>query len=402
MKILVINCGSSSIKYRLFDLQAGSVLGEGLVSRIGEPESLLVHSGVDEHGRQRELRRNTALPDHRSAFRAIQAAWEDAGTAQTFDGLAGIGHRVVHGGESFQAPTPIDPQVVATIRDMCALAPLHNPANLAGIEVYLEAFPQLPQVAVFDTAFHQSMPAHAWRYAVPESWYSEHRVRRYGFQGTSHAYVARQAADYLQQPLASLNLVTLHLGNGASAAAIRGGQCVDTSMGFTPLEGLIMGTRSGDIDPAMLFHIGRRTGADQDQLESLLNRDSGLKGICGANDMRDIQQLAEAGDANARLAIDMYCYRIRKYVGAYYAVLGRLDALVFTAGIGENSALVRQQVCAGLDDLGISLDDGKNANGSTGTRDIQVDGGKVKVLVVPTNEELEIAQQTATCIAALH
>jgi acetate kinase len=400
VKILVINCGSSSIKYRLFDMRTGDVLGNGLVSRIGEPESRLVHNGVDRHGQRRELERSTALPDHRSAFRAIEAAWHDAGTAQTFTGLSAIGHRVVHGGERFQAPTLIDPQVVAAIRDMCTLAPLHNPANLAGIEVYLEAFPQLPQVAVFDTAFHQSMPEHAYRYAIPETWYREHQVRRYGFQGTSHGYVARQAAHHLQRDISSLNLVTLHLGNGASAAAIRGGRCVDTSMGFTPLEGLIMGTRSGDIDPAMLFHIGRRTGADLTQLEALLNRDSGLKGICGANDMRDIQQLAEIGDTAAQLAVEMYCYRIRKYIGAYCAVLGRLDALVFTAGIGENSAPIRQQVCAGLDGFGISLDVAKNAACSPGVRDIQVDGGKVKVLVAPTNEELEIAQQTATCIAA--
>jgi acetate kinase len=304
----------------------------------------------------------------------------------------------VHGGETFQAPTLIDDQVVASIRAMCALAPLHNPANLMGIEVCLELFPRVPQVAVFDTAFHHSMPAHAWRYAIPQSWYTEHRVRRYGFHGTSHAYVARRAAEYLHCQAESLNLITLHLGNGASAAAIRSGHCVDTSMGFTPLEGLIMGTRSGDIDPAILFYINQQTGADMQQLESALNKDSGLKGICGVNDMREIQRLAETGDAEARLAIEMYSYRIRKYIGAYYAALGRVDAVVFTAGIGENSAFVRQCVCTELDRLGIIIDDTRNRQQVSGAREIQSHAASVKILVIPTNEEVEIARQTAVCI----
>ena len=312
--------------------------------------------------------------------------------------LSGIGHRVVHGGETFQTPTLIDNNIVATLRDLCALAPLHNPANLTGIEVCLALFPQVPQVAVFDTAFHQSMPACAYRYAIPEPWHSEHGVRRYGFHGTSHAYVAQQAAEYLHQSLASLNLITLHLGNGASAAAIRAGQCVDTSMGFTPLEGLIMGTRCGDIDPAILFYISKQTGTGMDQLESALNKESGLKGICGVNDMREIQRLAESSDAAAQLAIEMYCYRIKKYIGAYYAVLGRVDALVFTAGIGENSPSIRQRACAGLDGLGIIVDNNKNDRHDASIFEIQSNAAAVKVLVIPTNEEMEIAQQTAACI----
>jgi acetate kinase len=289
--------------------------------------------------------------------------------------------------------------VVERIRALGPLAPLHNPANLTGIEVCLRLFPDLPQVAVFDTAFHQTMPEHAYRYALPEAWYSEYRVRRYGFHGTSHQYVARQAAAFLHRPLASLNLITLHLGNGASAAAIRQGACVDTSMGLTPLEGLMMGTRCGDIDPAIPFYIGAATDATPAELEAALNRDSGIKGICGDNDMRAVQQRAGAGDARARLAIDMYCYRIRKYIGAYCAVLGHVDALVFTAGIGENSALIRETVCSGLERLGIALDPDKNHAARSATAAVERAGAAVSVLVVPTNEEIEIARQTLGCIS---
>lgn len=398
MKILVINSGSSSVKYQLFDMRSGAVLTSGSVERIGEAESQLLHRWYDMQGEEQELTRSEPLADHQSAFRCIGAAMRESGSMGELAELSGIGHRVVHGGETFQVPTLIDSSTVATIRDMCALAPLHNPANLTGIEVCLELFPRVPQVAVFDTAFHQSMPACAYRYAIPEPWYSEHHVRRYGFHGTSHAYVARQAAGYLQQSPTSLNLITLHLGNGASAAAIRAGQCVDTSMGFTPLEGLIMGTRCGDIDPAILFYISKATGADMDQLESALNKESGLKGICGVNDMREIQRLGESGDAAAQLAIEMYCYRIKKYIGAYYAVLGRVDALVFTAGIGENSSSIRQRVCAGLDGLGIIVDDNKNERQCGSTLEIQSDAAAIRVLVIPTNEEVEIAQQAAACI----
>jgi acetate kinase len=400
MNILVINSGSSSIKYQLFDMRDGSVPTSGRVERIGERESRLLHRWHDAQGTALQLTRTAALADHRAAFQCIGLAMRESGSLAQLDALSGIGHRVVHGGELFQAPTLLDNNTVAALRDLSALAPLHNPANLSGIEVCLGLFPGVPQVAVFDTAFHQSMPALAYRYAVPGAWYSRHRVRRYGFHGTSHAYVARQAADYLQQPPAALNLITLHLGNGASAAAIRAGRCVDTSMGLTPLEGLIMGTRCGDIDPALLFHINKATGADLEQLESALNRESGLKGICGVNDMREIQQLAESGNAEARLAIDMYCYRIKKYIGAYYAVLGRVDALVFTAGIGENAPSIRLGACAGLEGLGIAIDAAKNARHSAATFEVQADSAAVKVLVIPTNEELEIARETAACIQA--
>lgn len=400
MKILVINSGSSSIKYQVFDMHAGAVLSSGQVERIGEPESQLSHRWFDAQGEPQELTRSEPLADHQSAFQCIGAAMHESGTMGELAELSGIGHRVVHGGETFQAPTLIDNNVVASIRDMCSLAPLHNPANLTGIEVCLDLFPQVPQVAVFDTAFHHSMPEHAYRYAIPEPWYTDHRVRRYGFHGTSHAYVAHKAAEYLQCPPASLNLITLHLGNGASAAAIRAGQCIDTSMGFTPLEGLIMGTRCGDIDPAILFYISKETGADMDQLESALNKESGLKGICGVNDMREIQQLAETGDSTAELATEMYSYRIKKYIGAYYAALGRVDAVVFTAGIGENSPSIRQRACTGLDNLGIVIDDIKNQQHDASAFEIQSDTATVKVLVIPTNEEVEIAQQAAYCIGS--
>lgn len=400
MNILVINSGSSSVKYQLIDMSTERVLTRGMVERIGEAESRLVHRWRDSGEQWQETVRDLALAGHREAFQLIGSVMQETG-AITAAGPGAIGHRVVHGGERFREPALIDADVVAAIRDMSPLAPLHNPPNLAGIEVCLEQFPELPQVAVFDTAFHQSMPAHAYRYALPETWYSEHAVRRYGFHGTSHHYVAEQAAAHLQQPLNALNLITLHLGNGASAAAIRAGRCVDTSMGLTPLEGLMMGTRCGDIDPAILFYMSRETGASPASLEDALNKDSGLKGICGENDMRATRELADAGDTRAQLAIGMYCYRIRKYIGAYLAVLGHLDALVFTAGIGENSPEIREQVCAGLKALGITLDTGMNHRQDGGVIEIQQPDAPLRVLVVPTNEEIEIARQTVSTIEAI-
>ncbi len=397
MNILVINSGSSSIKYQLFDMQDARVLTSGMLERIGEAQSRLVHRWMDG-GEPQVLVRDEAVADHRRAFQCVGSAMRDSGSLADLARLHGIGHRVVHGADEFQGPTLIDTAVVERIRRLAPLAPLHNPANLAGIEVCLQLFPDVPQVAVFDTAFHQSMPPHAYRYALPETWYSEHRVRRYGFHGTSHHYVAEQAAAFLHRPLASLNLITLHLGNGASAAAIQGGECIDTSMGLTPLEGLVMGTRCGDIDPAVPFYLASVSGTTAAELERVLNEDSGLKGVCGVNDMREVQQRAETGDARAQLALRLYSYRIKKYIGAYVAVLGRVDALVFTAGIGENSAVVRSQACAGLERLGISVDAAKNEASHQGPFAIHADGAAVAVLVVPTNEEIEIAQQTLKTI----
>jgi acetate kinase len=397
MNILVINSGSSSVKYQILDVADGTVLTGGSLDRIGEPESRLVHHWQDPAGGRREINHCAPVPDHAHAFELIVTAMRESGAAGQFT-LDAIGHRVVHGGERFRSPTRIDTEVVEALRAISALAPLHNPPNLTGIEVCLAQFPQVPQVAVFDTAFHHTLPAKAFRYAVPEAWYQGHHVRRYGFHGTSHAWVARQAAERLQQPLTSLRLITLHLGNGASAAAIEAGRCVDTSMGFTPLEGLMMGTRSGDLDPAILVYLNRETGIDLEDLDYQLNQESGLKGICGVNDMREAQRLAAAGDERARLAIDMYCYRIRKYIGAYYAVLGQVDALVFTAGIGEHSPQIRKQSCAGLERFGIRIDDTRNVQTAAGVFEIQAKDAPVRVLVVPTNEELEIAHQTRTCL----
>jgi len=397
IKVLVINSGSSSIKYQLFDMDGGTVLASGSVERIGEAESLhrhRIHAGDDTT----ENRYMQCISDHREGLSRIGNLLHESGALTGLSELSAIGHRVVHGGESFREPTLINETVLKRIQDMIPLAPLHNPANIMGIEVALQQAPDIPQVAVFDTAFHQSIPAHAWRYALPDRLYTEQRVRRYGFHGTSHHYVAKQAASRLGKPLESLDLITLHLGNGASAAAIAQGESVDTSMGMTPLEGLIMGTRCGDMDPAIHFYLSRTTGMDNDEIESLLNKESGLKGICGANDMREVHRLAEAGNAPARLALDMYCYRIKKYIGAYYAALGTLDAVVFTGGIGENDAWVREHCCAGMDALGIKLDIEKNASTGSKCFDIHREGSPVSLLVIPTNEELEIALQAVTCI----
>jgi len=394
VKILVINSGSSSLKYQLFDMSGGTVLTAGNVERIGERESALRHRWRTHTGAMEELERPVSAPDHRTAFAAIAAVLRETGVLEDVAHVDAIGHRVVHGGEHFQAPARIDTRVVAAIRSLIPLAPLHNPANLLGIEVCLELFPGVPQVAVFDTAFHQSIPPHAFRYALPKSLYTDHAVRRYGFHGTSHAYVARRAAQYLGNPLETLNLITLHLGNGASAAAIEKGRCVDTSMGMTPLEGLVMGTRCGDVDPAVGFYIGRVTGVDNASVEALLNKESGLKGLCGVNDMREVLRRMGAGDEPARLALDVYCYRIRKYIGAYCAVLGHVDAVIFTAGVGENAPLVRARACSGLEAFGIRLDAERNIGIRDDAAEIQAVDSAVKLLVVRTDEEREIAEQT--------
>jgi acetate kinase len=394
MKILVINSGSSSIKYQLFDMADRAVLASGLLEQIGEPESSLAHQTRNAGGDMEDITKAQPVADHQEGIRLITAVLQEAGDIQDAAELSGIGHRVVHGGEEFQEPTIIDQNVIDAIRNLIPLAPLHNPANLLGIEVTMESAPQVPQVAVFDTAFHQSIPVHAFRYAIPQNLYETHQVRRYGFHGTSHHYVAQQAAELLKRPLKSLSLITLHLGNGASAAAIKSGKSIDTSMGMTPLEGLIMGTRSGDIDPVIIFYLGRKTGLGRDAVESILNKDSGLKGICGFNDMREIGKFARAGNLQARLAIEMVCYRIKKYIGAYHAVLGSLDALIFTGGIGENAAFIRTGACLGLSHLGIDVDSEKNNQRSEEAFEIQRANSPVKVLVIPTNEELQIAEET--------
>ena len=396
MRVLVINSGSSSIKFRLYDMAREKLLVSGALERIGETDGNRVYREYTATGYVKEYNEKLPAADHAAGLKQIFAFLESSSSQVSMKSIHAIGHRVVHGGETFQAPTLIDESVINGIRKMIPLAPLHNPANLAGIEATRQLCPQVPQVAVFDTAFFRTLPPYAYRYALPDELYRHHHVRRYGFHGTSHLHVARQAADYLQQSLETLRLVTLHLGNGASAAAIRDGICVDTSMGMTPLEGLIMGTRCGDLDPSVHFYLARVLGMDLNQIETLLNSDSGMKGLCGVKDMREVHRRANQGDDQASLAIDMYCYRISKYIGAYYTILDGLDALVFTAGVGENDPFIRQSVCNRLSVLGITLDHEQSQSGASGTFIISKDSSKVKALVVPTNEELEIARLTVS------
>jgi acetate kinase len=398
MKVLVINSGSSSIKYQLFDMERRTVLASGLLEQIGEKTSQLKHKTRRENGEMKTLVQNDPVADHIQGFDNIMTAFSLTGALKDSDVLYGIGHRVVHGGEAFHEPTLITDTVIETIREQIPLAPLHNPPNLLGIEVTVTRRPEIPQVAVFDTAFHQTIPPHAYWYALPYELADSLHIRRYGFHGTSHQYVAKSAAQHLHLPLEELNLITCHLGNGASVCAIRNGKSVDTSMGMTPLEGLIMGTRSGDLDPAVIFYLSRKTGKSLNELDALLNKESGMKGICGVNDMREIEELAANGNKRARLALDMYCYRLKKYIGMYAAVLGHVDALVFTAGVGENSGLVRARACADLSSLGIIMDEQKNKNRTSGLLEIQAENSPVKILIISTNEELEIAEQTVVCI----
>lgn len=400
-RILVLNSGSSSIKYELFGVDDWRVLARGLVENIGDPSARLVAKRMVAG---KEVREELALPgaDHSQGFAAIAKVLgqsrSDGGQTEAPGELLGIGYRVVHGGELFQEPTVITPEVVEAIRSLIPLAPLHNPVNLLGIEAGQACCPAVPQVAVFDTAFHQTMPAHASRYPLPGSLYSRYHIRRYGFHGTSHRYVSGRAAKFLRLQPTSANLIVLHLGGGASACAVAGGRSVDTSMGFTPLEGLVMGSRSGDIDPAIIFYLGRQAGMSSKEIETLLNHESGLVGLCGSSNMREITARAENGDQEAALALAMYAHRAKKYIGAYLAVLGRCDALVFTGGIGENAALVREKICQGLEGLGICLDQGKNRSEAAGMRDIAAANSPVRVLVIPTDEEQEIARQTLAAL----
>ncbi|MET8788142.1 acetate kinase [Streptomyces sp. NPDC004589] len=389
--VLVLNSGSSSVKYQLLDMRDSSRLATGLVERIGEQTSRIKHT-VAATGDTRE--QNGPIADHQAALKAVAEELARDGLGLDSPELAAIGHRVVHGGMFFSEPTVIDDAVLTEIERLIPVAPLHNPANLTGIRTAMALRPDLPQVAVFDTAFHTTMPEHAARYAIDTKIADRHRIRRYGFHGTSHAYVSRKTAGLLGKAPEDVNVIVLHLGNGASASAVRGGRCVDTSMGLTPLEGLVMGTRSGDLDPAVIFHLERVGGMSMDEIDTLLNKRSGLFGLCGDNDMREIQRRIDGGDAQARLAFDIYIHRLKKYIGAYYAVLGRVDAIAFTAGVGENAAPVREAAVGGLEGLGLAVDGDLNAVRGDGPRLISPAGARVAVAVVPTDEELEIATQT--------
>jgi len=396
--VLVLNTGSSSVKYRLIDVRDERVLVSGLAERVGEPIGRLRHV-LHDGDEPVVFERDVAMPDHAAALDAVLRDFADHGP--DIDGAyrpGVIGHRTVHGGDRFADTVVITDEVVDVLRDLCDLAPLHNPPNIVGIEVARRAFPDVPHVGVFDTAFHQTIPEHAFRYAVPAEWYERHGVRRYGFHGTSHAYVSREAARMLDRMPDEVDVIVLHLGNGASACAVSRGRSVETSMGLGPLGGLMMGTRPGDVDPALTFHLGRVAGIPVDEVERALNHDSGLQGIAGHRDMREVRRAADAGDEDARLALRMYAYRIRFHVGAYLAVMGGADAVVFTAGIGENDADIREESLAGLEGLGIVVDPERNRAGP-GARFISPADADVAVMVIPTDEELEIARQAAARIA---
>jgi acetate kinase len=396
LDILVINSGSSSIKYTLIDPRTGRISSGGRIEKIGEAEGVRRHWIFTDNEVPRERTAKEAIPDHVTALESIAAALldEEIGVLEDPFSLAAVGHRVVHGGENFHDPTIIDDEVLAAIRENIPLAPLHNPPNLAGIEIAGRLFPGVPQVAVFDTAFHLTLPREAFLYGIPLRLYEQEKVRKYGFHGISHSYVSEKAAAFLGLTPGETNLVTLHLGNGASMAAVRQGRCVDTSMGMSPLEGLVMGTRCGDVDPSLHLFLAGHLGISLEEIDDLLNRESGLKGLCGTNDMREILSRRAAGDRAADDALGVYVHRIRKYIGAFCAVLGRTDALVFTAGVGENSPVVRELCCRGLEGFGIGIDEGRNCSLPPEGGEISSAGSPVKVLVIPTKEELKIALET--------
>ncbi|QAY70146.1 acetate/propionate family kinase [Xylanimonas protaetiae] len=390
--VLVLNSGSSSLKYQLLNPSTGDVLAVGLVERIGLESGRIVHEVGDE-----EHEREAPIKDHGVALHLVLDLFKEVGPSLDEAGIVAVGHRVVHGGTHYSQPTVIDDDVVEGIRALVPLAPLHNPANLTGIEAARELF-DVPHVAVFDTAFFATLPPAAYTYAIDADVAAEHQVRRYGFHGTSHQYVSAKVAEVLGRD--DLKQVVLHLGNGASASAVVDGVAVDTSMGLTPLEGLVMGTRSGDLDPAIVFHLKRVAGMDVDDIDDLLNKKSGLLGLSGRSDMRDLRNAADAGDATAIAALDVYRRRLVKYVGAYAAVLGGIDVLTFTAGVGENSFPIRQEVADALGFLGLAVDPAKNQVRSKEPRIISPDGHEGPlVMVVPTNEELAIARQSVAAIA---
>jgi len=401
MKILVLNSGSSSIKYKLMDMRDELLLADGLVERIGEPKGLIIHRNHTAESAPTESRKELTIHDHVQGMEmaVAQLTAVDTGVIDDPEDIAAIGHRVVHGGELFRDSTLIDDSVIDNIEACIPLAPLHNPGCLAGIRTAMTLFPVTRQVAVFDTAFHQSIPPRAYQYALPYALYKDLGIRRYGFHGTSHCFVTGETARLLGKPVYETNLISLHLGNGASITAVANGRSVDTSMGMTPLAGVIMGTRCGDIDPAIVAFISGEKNLSVDEVMDILSKESGLKGICGQNDLRDIHRRCAAGEPRACLALDMLIYRYKQYVGSYLAVLGRVDALVFTAGIGENDAVIRQGVCEGMENLGIAIDQDLNTNWSGTAAAISTPESRIKILVVPTNEELEIARQTAAVVA---
>jgi acetate kinase len=392
MNIFVVNSGSSSIKYQLFKMPNEKPICTGLVERIGLENSIITHK-LFINNEEKIIRRELELNDHEAGLKEVAQLLTDPeiGVIHNPEEIEAVGHRVVHGGESFASTTVITKEVKSEIKKLFSLAPLHNPANYLGIEVAEKIFTKAKQIGVFDTAFHQTMPEKAYRYAIPQSFYKELGIRAYGFHGTSHKYVTEKTLDYLGDPYAKI--ITIHLGNGCSMTAVRAGRSVDTSMGFGPLNGLIMGTRSGDVDPFIIFHLVNQLGYSLEQVNHLLNKQSGMQGLTGFSDMRDITKSINEGSQEAELAYEMYAYRIKKYIGSYAAALNGVDAIVFTGGVGENDVNVRKMVCTDMDYLGIQIDEQKNRVRSGEIREINTDDATVKVLIVPTNEELEIVKQ---------
>lgn len=392
MNILVINCGSSSIKYQLINREKRKVLAKGLLEKIGKANSSQIH-----YIGGKVVKKQDEVANYEEGLRSILALLLDKkrGVIKDASEISAVGHRVVHGGEDFFHSILIDDEVIKTIKSYISLAPLHNPPNLAGIKAARSLLPDVPQVAVFDTAFHQTLPGKAFLYALPYQYYEKYKIRRYGFHGTSHRYIAERAAKFLKKPLKELKIITCHLGNGCSITAIDKGKSIDTSMGFTPLEGLVMGTRCGDIDAAAVLFLMEKENFTTAQMDNLLNKQSGLLGISGiSNDLREVQKWVVKGDQRAKLALEVFPYRIKKYIGAYSAVLGGLDALIFSAGIGENEANIRDEICQRLEFLGVYLDKNKNRARSKASRFISTESSPAKILVIPTNEEEMIAEET--------
>jgi len=398
MNILVINSGSSSIKYQLFQMPSKQPVCSGLVERIGIEGSFIKHT-VFANGEKISIEKDAFISNHGEGLKQVLALLAEGELAviASPDDVAAVGHRVVHGGEHFSGATLITEEVKLQIKKLFSLAPLHNPVNYKCIEVAEQTFPSAEQIAVFDTAFHQSIPEEAYRYAIPEWYYKEHSIRVYGFHGTSHKYVSAQAITWLGK--SSSKIISIHLGNGCSITAIKDGKSIDTSMGFGPLSGLMMGTRSGDIDSSVIFHLMEHSGYTLDQLSTLLNKQSGLLGVAGSSDMRDVNKLAGEGNEAAKLALELYAYRIKKFIGAYAATLNGIDGIIFTAGVGENDLEMRAAVCRQMDYLGIEIDLNKNRTYKGELLDISAENSKVKILVIPTNEEFEIANQ---CFALLN
>ncbi len=403
MKILVLNSGSSSLKCQLIDSETNELIAKGQVERIGvSPGPGKLELATGNNG---TCETDVEVANHEQAMDKLFALLTsaDKGAISGVEEISAVGHRVVHGGEKFSEPTLIDDEIIAEIDKMSALAPLHNPPNLEGIRACKRLMPDVDQVAVFDTAFHQTMPDYAYTYALPFKYYTDYGVRRYGFHGTSHKFVSKQAQDMLESfgyDRSKTKVVTLHLGNGCSMAALVGGKVVDTTMGMTPAEGLVMGTRSGDIDPAIILHLERELGMEAGEVDKLINKESGLLGVSGASsDMRDIERTTAEGNERSRLALDIFCYRIRKYIGSYAAAMGGIDAIVFTGGIGENCPNVRAKCCENIGFLGLELDLGKNAEARKEAVDISKEAGRAKILMVPTNEELMIAKETSEVVA---